>query len=70
MLKKDSLILHPGPMNRGLEIDARSADSSNSKVLNQVSNGVLVRMAVLYLLETGWPKLLSNTNNKLGNEVA
>jgi aspartate carbamoyltransferase catalytic subunit len=45
--------LHPGPMNRGLEIDAASADSKNSKVLDQVKNGVSVRMAVLYSLLSG-----------------
>lgn len=46
-------ILHPGPMNRGLEIDAASADSKNSMVLNQVRNGVAVRMAVLFTLLSG-----------------
>lgn len=46
-------ILHPGPMNRGLEIDAASADSKNSMVLNQVKNGVAVRMAVLFSLLSG-----------------
>lgn len=49
-LKDDVLIMHPGPMNRGLEIDAVSADSKNSTVLEQVANGVSVRMAVLYHL--------------------
>jgi aspartate carbamoyltransferase catalytic subunit len=42
--------LHPGPMNRGLEIDAASADSSKSRILDQVQNGVAVRMAVLFHL--------------------
>ena len=45
-------ILHPGPMNRGLELCAEAADSQNAWVLRQVSNGVAVRMAVLYLLLT------------------
>ena len=45
--------MHPGPMNRGLEISAASADSVRSVVLEQVSNGVLVRMAVLYQLLAG-----------------
>jgi len=52
-LKSDALILHPGPMNRGLEIDARSADAPNSLVLAQVANGVNVRMATLYKLLAG-----------------
>ncbi|MFM6980773.1 MAG: aspartate carbamoyltransferase catalytic subunit [Micrococcales bacterium] len=52
-LKSDVLIMHPGPMNRGLEIDAISADSPNSTVLEQVANGVSIRMAVLYQLLAG-----------------
>jgi aspartate carbamoyltransferase catalytic subunit len=52
-LKQQALILHPGPMNRGLEIDAASADSDKSRILNQVSNGVSIRMAVLFQLLSG-----------------
>jgi aspartate carbamoyltransferase catalytic subunit len=52
-LKHDAIVMHPGPMNRGLEISAASADSVRSVVLEQVSNGVLVRMAVLYQLLAG-----------------
>jgi aspartate carbamoyltransferase catalytic subunit len=52
-LGQNTQILHPGPMNRGLEIDAASADSKNSMVLNQVRNGVAVRMAVLFTLLSG-----------------
>lgn len=52
-LDEKTLVLHPGPMNRGLEIDATSADSKSSRVLNQVRNGVSVRMAVLYSLLSG-----------------
>jgi aspartate carbamoyltransferase catalytic subunit len=48
-----SVVLHPGPMNRGLEIDAASADSSKSRILDQVENGVAVRMAVLFHLLAG-----------------
>jgi len=48
-----SLVMHPGPMNRGLEISAGAADSPQSTVLEQVSNGVSIRMAVLYLLLSG-----------------
>lgn len=50
MLGPDTLIMHPGPMNRGFEISAGAADSVRSTVTEQVSNGVSVRMAVLYLL--------------------
>jgi aspartate carbamoyltransferase catalytic subunit len=52
-LPAETIIMHPGPMNRGLEIDAKSADSSNSVILAQVANGVSVRMAVLYHLLAG-----------------
>ena len=52
-LKQEAIVMHPGPMNRGLEISAASADSVRSVVLEQVSNGVLVRMAVLYQLLAG-----------------
>ena len=51
------LILHPGPMNRGVEIDSRVADGPHSVILDQVTNGVAVRMAVLYLLAGGRPEL-------------
>jgi aspartate carbamoyltransferase catalytic subunit len=47
---KDTVIMHPGPMVRGLEISSSAADSDRSQVLKQVANGVSVRMAVLYLL--------------------
>lgn len=49
-LNKEITIMHPGPINRGVEIDSDIADSSSSIILNQVENGVAVRMAVLYLL--------------------
>jgi len=52
-LGEASVVLHPGPMNRGLEIDAASADSSKSRILDQVENGVAVRMAVLFHLLAG-----------------
>ncbi|HEX6926502.1 MAG TPA: aspartate carbamoyltransferase catalytic subunit [Longimicrobiaceae bacterium] len=50
------LILHPGPMNRGVEIDSAVADGPHSVILQQVTNGVAVRMAVLYLLAGGKPE--------------
>ena len=52
-MKRDSIIMHPGPMNRGLEITADVADSARSVIVEQVSNGVSVRMAILYTLLTG-----------------
>lgn len=52
-MKKDSIIMHPGPMNRGLEITADVADSARSVIVEQVSNGVSVRMGILYTLLTG-----------------
>lgn len=52
---RDVLILHPGPMNRGVEIDSDVADGPHSVILDQVTNGVAVRMAVLYLLAGGAP---------------
>ncbi len=51
--KKDLLIMHPGPMNRGVEVSSTVADSPASAVSRQVTNGVAVRMAVLYLLSGG-----------------
>lgn len=53
VLHPDAIVMHPGPMNRGLEITADSADSARSVILEQVSNGVSVRMAILYLLLAG-----------------
>jgi aspartate carbamoyltransferase catalytic subunit len=49
-LNKEIVIMHPGPMNRGVEIDSDVADSDHSIILQQVENGVAIRMAVLYLL--------------------
>ncbi|HEX4373058.1 MAG TPA: aspartate carbamoyltransferase, partial [Puia sp.] len=52
-LKKEIIIMHPGPINRGVELDSDAADSKQSIILQQVENGVAVRMAVLYLLAGG-----------------
>lgn len=49
---KEILILHPGPINRGVEISSEVADGSDQIILDQVTNGVAIRMAVLYLLGT------------------
>jgi aspartate carbamoyltransferase catalytic subunit len=52
-MKPGAIVMHPGPMNRGLEISAEVADSSRSVITEQVTNGVSVRMAILYVLLTG-----------------
>ena len=46
--RKHTIILHPGPINRGVEIDSKLADSDQSVILDQVTNGVSVRKAILY----------------------
>ncbi|HZB47189.1 MAG TPA: aspartate carbamoyltransferase catalytic subunit, partial [Pyrinomonadaceae bacterium] len=51
----DAIVMHPGPMNRGIEIASDVADSARSLILDQVANGLAVRMAVLYLLAGGAP---------------
>jgi aspartate carbamoyltransferase catalytic subunit len=51
--KKDAIVMHPGPLNRGVEIASEVADGPYSVILDQVTNGVAVRMAVLYLLLGG-----------------
>ena len=56
-LKPDALIMHPGPINRGVEIDSDLADSTRSVILDQVTNGLAVRMAVLYLCSGATAKL-------------
>lgn len=53
LAKKDAIVLHPGPMNRGIEISSEVADSTRSLILDQVKYGVAVRMAVLYLSTGG-----------------
>jgi aspartate carbamoyltransferase catalytic subunit len=52
-MKTGSIVMHPGPMNRGLEISAEVADSTRSVITEQVTNGVSVRMAILYVLLAG-----------------
>ncbi|MBV9881240.1 MAG: aspartate carbamoyltransferase catalytic subunit [Gemmatirosa sp.] len=63
----DLLILHPGPMNRGVEIDSDVADGPHSVILEQVTNGVAVRMAVLYLLAGGRPELAEAAKGRGGD---
>ncbi|HEX8265590.1 MAG TPA: aspartate carbamoyltransferase catalytic subunit [Pyrinomonadaceae bacterium] len=53
LAKEDAIVLHPGPMNRGVEISSDIADSSRAFILNQVENGLAIRMAVLYLVTGG-----------------
>lgn len=57
-LKPGAIIMHPGPINRGVEIDSDLADSDRSVILAQVTNGIAVRMAVLYLCSGGSPEAL------------
>ncbi len=52
-VKKDILVMHPGPINRGLEMESEVADGPNSVILQQVTNGLAVRMAVLFLVNQG-----------------
>ena len=60
------VILHPGPMNRGVEIDSRVADGPHSVILDQVTNGVAIRMAVLYLLAGGRPDMAEAAKGRQG----
>lgn len=53
LAKDDAIVMHPGPMNRGVEISSDVADSSQSVILEQVTNGLAIRMAVMYLLSGG-----------------
>jgi len=59
-MSKNSIVMHPGPMNRGLEITAEVADSARSVIVEQVTNGVNVRMAILYVLLAGGPLEVGN----------
>lgn len=64
--RDDMIVLHPGPMNRGVEIDSDVADGPRSVILSQVTNGVAVRMAVLYLLAGGRPELAESAKDGNG----
>jgi len=63
LARKDTIVMHPGPMNRGVEIDSDVADAPYSVILNQVANGIAVRMAVFYLL-SGSSGLRPSKNSK------
>ena len=58
--KPDVLIMHPGPINRGVEIDSDVADCGRSVILEQVTNGLAVRMAVLFLCSGGKHELTAD----------
>lgn len=60
-LHPDAIIMHPGPINRGVEIDSELADGERSMILDQVTNGIAVRMAVLYLCSGGQPEYVTVT---------
>jgi aspartate carbamoyltransferase catalytic subunit len=61
-LKKDIILMHPGPINRGIEIESSVADGANSVILEQVTNGIAVRMAVLFLVSQGHDKKYETVN--------
>jgi len=60
--KDDAIVMHPGPMNRGLEIDSKVADSDRSVILPQVTNGIAVRMAIMALIMGGKPPQAGGVN--------
>ena len=68
-MPEDAIVMHPGPMNRGMEITADVADSVRSVIVEQVTNGVAVRMAVLYLL-LGGAAPENDTTNDTANDTA
>jgi aspartate carbamoyltransferase catalytic subunit len=59
-MKPEAIVMHPGPMNRGLEITADAADGARSVIVEQVANGVSIRMAILYLLLAGNQEISEN----------
>ena len=59
-MKAEAIVMHPGPMNRGLEITADAADGARSVIVEQVANGVSIRMAILYLLLAGNQEIAEN----------
>ena len=60
--KKDIIVMHPGPINRGIEISSQVADGEKSVILEQVTNGIATRMAVLFLVAQARDKNNENTN--------
>src|SRR5262245_54294054 len=70
LLPEHAVVLHPGPMNRGMEITADVADAARSLIVEQVTNGVAIRMAVLYLLLSGAPMPPPSAIGEFGHETA
>ena len=60
--KKNIIVMHPGPLNRGIEISSQVADGTSSVILEQVTNGIAVRMAVLFLVSQGFDRNNENSN--------
>ena len=69
-LPEPAIVMHPGPMNRGVEIAAEVADSPRSMIVEQVANGVTTRMAVLYLLLGGSESAIGSEANLTPNQTA
>jgi aspartate carbamoyltransferase catalytic subunit len=65
-LPEHAIVMHPGPMNRGLEISGDVADSERAVITDQVTNGIAVRMACLYLLLGGRPSAVEPTASEAG----
>lgn len=65
----DTLILHPGPINRGVELSQDAADSGNSVILDQVTNGVAIRMAVIFLLKLARQKVEQKAQKSTANQT-
>jgi aspartate carbamoyltransferase catalytic subunit len=69
-MKPDATIMHPGPINRGVEIDSEVADCERSVILNQVTNGLAVRMAALYLVTGHSPEALKEALETMGFDLS
>ncbi|PYS92740.1 MAG: hypothetical protein DMF64_07730, partial [Acidobacteria bacterium] len=67
--RPDAIVMHPGPMNRGIEIASDVADGTRSLILDQVANGLAVRMAVLYLLAGGSALAQAQTRTETGETL-
>lgn len=70
LMKPDATIMHPGPINRGVEIDSEVADCGRSVILNQVTNGLAVRMAALYLVTGHAPSALKDALESMGFDLS
>jgi aspartate carbamoyltransferase catalytic subunit len=70
LMKPDATIMHPGPINRGVEIDSEVADCGRSVILDQVTNGLAVRMAALYLVTGHSPSVLKDALETMGFDLS